>query len=679
MLRYRLPILRKNVKMSLLMKNARLFTILIVLIALLSLTSAVTPAFAADGTSRDVYQGKNYSLQTIRESETKKIAGVYYSGKYFGASGIEVAVSVYSDENLTIDFPINESDEQLSFAQQVTRAKLLQLAEDIDNYIHGIDLSVNAQNSGQDGQVSSYVYRYNMAGYGDKVEVDEDTYNILQIARTMYEATNGAFNPAVYRLVDLWGFSSRTYHKNGNLPYDRQWTGNSYPLPDEDFVKAFSNPAFTDFSNTAVTLTQEDGKYYVTKNVQAVTVDGAAYDQWLDLGGIAKGYVVDGVKEMLSQTAITRFFVDAGTSSQAYGKNYDGGDFTLLTRDPYKTDYWPQPTVAGARLSDATVSTSGQYERKFVTNGVEYAHIIDGTQGRPAQTGVNSITIIAPQNYLASMGDCLTTALTVMGRDRVVDFMNGYLKDNGIKVLLTYETVDGGKQLLSNYDKSDIVKGDTFDEYAWSVGINGEGKFFYDVSAKAPVEAHNLNWLIITLGVAVILAIVVVVVMYFVKGGKSKVASNVLNAKKDNPVKVGDVGVYLFVVILIIALFIAFFGGESEQIRAIQMVDFSNSNEGELLFAYNVARNEWVVYSDNEAGWTIEVAEDGNDINVTFRREVDGKQQYNIMTITRGSNVSVKMIEATCDDMTCVYNFPKLTNANRAIACSPHRLKIITQ
>lgn len=661
------------------MKLARLITISLVLVVALSLAFAVAPAYAEDFSSRNVTNGQDYTLQAVRESGSGKIVGVSYRGYYFSASGIEVSAQFYSDESTVIDFDINADESTLTPAQQSTRAKILQLASNIHKYICSIDNAVNTQYDGKDGLSTSYVYQYNNAAFGQTVEVDGDTYKMLQIARVMYDATNGAFNPAVYRLVDLWGFSSRTYYKNGNLPYDRQWTDNSYPLPDDKYIQAFSSPAFTDFSQSAVQLSTQDGKYYVTKNVRAAVVDGVEYNQWLDLGGIAKGYVVDGINEMIRNLGLTRFYVDAGTSSQAYGKGYDGDDFVLSTRDPYKTDFLFQPTVAEVKLFDgAIVSSSGQYERKFTTNGVEYAHIIDGTLGKPAQTGVNSITIIAPQGYSATMGDCLTTALTVMGRDRTVEFMNGYLKDNGIKVLLTYETVDGGKQLLSNYDKAEVAKGDTFDDYAWSIGVDGQGNFFYDASAKAPVSLRNYTGWIIALGVIVILAVVAVIVVHLVKG-RAKTAQNVLNAKRDKPFKAGDVGAYLAVALLIVVLFAVFFANDSGQLRTIKMVDFTDSSEGELLFVYNVARNEWATYSDNTGGWNVEVTEDGNDINVRFTREVNGKEQCNVMTITRGATTSVKMIEANCDDKSCVYNFPSLTDAERAIVCSPNRLKIITQ
>ena len=118
---------------------------------------------------------------------------------------------------------------------------------------------------------------------------------------------------------------------------------------------------------------------------------------------------------------------------------------------------------------------------------MEYAHIIDGKYGAPAQTGVKSVTVVAPEgNFWAGKSDCLTTALTVMGKDGIIGFMNGYLKDNGITVVVAYETVDGKKQILTNLAQTDVIdKGPYYDEFAWSVSLK-DGVYSYDFNAKAP-------------------------------------------------------------------------------------------------------------------------------------------------------------------------------------------------
>lgn len=668
------------------MKPARLFAILITLAIALSLTFAAVPAYAEESSARNVnmYEGDGFTLSTL--TLDGKPLGVRFYGLYFGSSDIAVSFDLFTDDSVIIDFFINETENKLTEAQRQTRSEIIRLGSEINAFIRLIDSLANTQYDGSEKLPVSDVYRYNTAKFGDTIEINEHTYKMLQIAQEMYLVTNGAFNPAVYRLVDLWGFSSRIY-SNGNfgLPYDRvvsaeQFWNDGYPLPDDKYIEAFSSVDFTDFSASSVILTAENGKYYVTKNVSPAVVDGVTYEQWIDLGGIAKGYVVDGIKSMLSNRGFTRYSVDAGSSSQAYGTDYSGGQYVLGINDPFEFSLFP-PSVVWLSVSNATVSTSGQYIRKYVTDGVEYAHIVDSTLGKPANTGIKSVTVIAPEDsFWAGKGDCLTTALTVMGRDKAIDFMNGYLKDNGIKVVVVYETVNGEKQLLTNYPKSDIVAGDTFDKYSWSVKTDENGGFVYDADAQAPVNlSDNTVWIIVGC-VFVAVSVAATLIVHIVKG-KGKAERNVLNAKRDKPFKLGDVAIYLAVILVIVVLFAVFLGEDkTESVKLVKVVDFSKSGEGEVLFVYNVTRNEWQAYDGNSNGWDVQVTENGNELTVRFSRDFDGQERFNVLTVTRGAAVSVKMTDSVCGhSQECVRYFAAITEANGTIVCSPNRIKIITQ
>lgn len=665
------------------MNNAKRIAILITLTVLL--VCALTPVLAsADSSSNEniFYSPNGYSLSTLKVNGV--IVGVRFYGLYFSQQGIAVTADIYSSDVFKIDFPVNADQSGLTAEQQAQQNKLFGLGEEIHDLITDVDNCANTQYDGADGKPTSDIYRYNQAVSGTTLSIDKYTYDMLLIAKEMYKVTDGAFNPAVYRLVDLWGFSSRTYYRNGNLPYDRVWQEkNGYPLPEQKYIDAFSNSAFTDFSDSAVKLSENNGEYFVTKNVADATVDGVSYSQWLDLGGIAKGYIADVVRQILANQGIERYYVDAGSSSIAFGRNYTGGDNVLSVSDPFSpmAEIYADMLLA-FNVGNSSVSSSGQYIRKYTNNGVEYAHIIDGKLGAPAQTGVKLVTIVAPESGLwAGKGDCLTTALTVMGRDGIVEFINGYLKENGIQVLVAYETVDGAKQILSNISQDSLIaKGKYFDEYAWSLK-NDNGIFSYDFDAKSPKNSsNNFTWLYIVLGVIGGLVVLGVIVYHYLRGRKN-VSSNIVNAKRDKPFKLGDIAIYLCVAIVIAALFIGFFGGEeTSSMQIIKVVDFSKTQEGEILFVYNVARNEWVIYDDNENGWEIEAKRVDGGVEVRFSREIDGKQHFNEMTITRGVTTSVKMTDSVCGyHQECVKNFPAITRPNGSIVCSPNRLKIVSE
>lgn len=666
---------------------------LIILIALLVLsTSTLATVSASAASSNDKVQYKpahgGYVLTTVVDDvDNPKPLGVRFSGFYFGDSDITVTADIYSSDGFVIDFYINEQDSLLTAAQAARKRAIIDLAEAINDFINEVDAAANTQYNGVVFDVESDIFKYNSALCGSKLEISKHTYEMLQIAREMYLATDGAFNPAVYRLVDLWGFSSRIFAKgNFGLSYDRPISGsefaaNGYPLPDDKYVQAFSAPAFTDFSDNAVTLSQENGKYFVTKNVQPAVVDGVSFEQWLDLGGIAKGYAVDGIREMIAGKGIERFNVDAGSSSMAFGKNYDGGDNVINLPDPFDPSsvIYPQgANMVSLTIGSCSVSTSGQYLRKYVTNGIEYSHIIDGVTGKPAQTGIKLVTIVAPEGgYWAGKGDCLTTALTVMGLDKVAEFMNGYLKDNGIEVVMLCKTESGSKQIVSSISQQDLKKlNDNYDEFAWATKLDQNGNYVYLPDADV---RHNGNytWLIIALAVLTGLSAVAAVVYHILKG-RSKTAQNVLNAKRDKPFKLGDLGVYLAVVLLVAVLFVVFLSDDdTAQLETIKVIDLQN---GETLYTYNVKQGKQTFNYDSFNGWTIErVSQDSDGICLKFSREINGERRFNTVLINLDKQVSVEMIDSACGyHQDCVRVFSALTRPNGVIVCSPNRLKIVS-
>lgn len=671
-----------------------LLTILIIVLCCSTLATCWVSAFA-DQISQD--EGSflvgdketGFYIKSIYKDNHQPY-GVSFSKSYFGTSGIAVSVNIYSDENIDLNFNIGSND--LSPDQIKTRNKIVGIFKEIDKTVTAIDNAVNTQNE------TSYIYQYNQAEYGTTLEIDEDTYQMLSIAQQMYELTNGAFNPATYRLVDLWGFSSRIY-SNGNfgLPYDREVTAEQffttgYPLPDEKYITAFSDTAFTNFSQGAVILSkvENDGEttYYVTKNVPPAKVgDDETYQQWLDLGGIAKGYVVDLIRQYLTSedVDVTNYTVDAGTSSQTYGYNANNGSWEVRIINPFDelVEIFPEMAILlGVDVTNKSVSTSGQYVRKYTTEGVEYSHIIDGTRGAPAQTGIKSITLTFPDDngseFWACKADCLSTALTVLGRDGIVDFFNSdFCVENKIDVLAMYQSVDGSKQILSNINQNEITfKADALGDFSWNCK-QVDGVWKYDINAPL-IEQHKTNytWLLIVIAVVVVaLFTLVVVARYTIH--KHKFAQNIQNAQKDKFFKPVDVMVYLAVALVIVILFSVFFDSDSRANQKINVVTIVDLQNNQTLFAYNLQRNEYEIAEDTS--WQITVTQTENGIVVRLENTIDGETRFNELTITRGTTPTAKMTDSLCGyHQDCVRNFGKMTMPSQSIVCSPNYLKVVT-
>ncbi|MEH6581567.1 MAG: FAD:protein FMN transferase [Halioglobus sp.] len=135
----------------------------------------------------------------------------------------------------------------------------------------------------------------------------------------------------------------------------------------------------------------------------------------IDLGGIAKGYAVDRGIEILLEEGIEAAVVSAGGDSRVLGNRGDRPR-TIGIRHPRK----PGEYAAKIPLQDTAISTSGDYERFFVEDGVRFHHILDPQTGQSAST-VQSASVIAP---LAIDSDALSTMVFVLGVERGLALVN---------------------------------------------------------------------------------------------------------------------------------------------------------------------------------------------------------------------------------------------------------------
>jgi len=126
----------------------------------------------------------------------------------------------------------------------------------------------------------------------------------------------------------------------------------------------------------------------------------------IDLGGIAKGWAVDRSIEILKKHGITHALVNAGGDTRVLGDKR-GRPWKVGIRDPRRRD----GVVAVVPLADKAFSTSGDYERFFVEDGVRYHHIINPKTGKSA-TGVRSVTVIADD---ATTTEGLTKSVFIKG------------------------------------------------------------------------------------------------------------------------------------------------------------------------------------------------------------------------------------------------------------------------
>lgn len=220
---------------------------------------------------------------------------------------------------------------------------------------------------------SSDIYRINHAG-GHPVEVDSRTAELIQKSLEISELTSGAFDITIAPLVDLWDFKSQTPR-----------------VPSQDQIDE--------------TLSLVD---YHTVQVDGNTVTLTNPKASIDVGGIAKGYIADRMRDYLLENGCQSAVLDLGGNVYALGKRTDGKSWTIGMRSPFDT----QSQIGALTVSDRSVVTSGPYERYFEVDGKRYHHILDPDTGYPVENGLASVTILSDQSV---MGDALSTACFVLG------------------------------------------------------------------------------------------------------------------------------------------------------------------------------------------------------------------------------------------------------------------------
>ena len=315
----------------------------------------------------------------------------------------------------------------------VNKEDFEKLSQSVESFLSAAENSLSA------ARTNSCVYKFNAAPAGTTVEIDQICYEALTVAQTLYESTSGYFNPAVYYCEDIYGFAARPAGAPA-MPYDRM-AGDAPTLPDEKYVAAFKELS-SHFSE--VVLSQSDGKYYAFKPNFTVSVEGDenAYSLAIDLGGIAKGWCVDKVNEMLDDAGVAYGYFNFGTSSMGV-KKYSGGDgyYTVSTGDPRNED----ASYMTFKVQDACFSTSADSRNFYEIDGTRYCHVIDPTTGRPVRTGVASATVVGGT---AAQADAFTTAIMAMGEERAVEFINGGYSHLNVAMLIIGG--DGAGRIVTN-------------------------------------------------------------------------------------------------------------------------------------------------------------------------------------------------------------------------------------
>ena len=210
------------------------------------------------------------------------------------------------------------------------------------------------------------IWRFNNSMI-DSLFIDDDLKEILSISKELFQKTNKHYDITIGALSEIWDF------ENEVIPTE------------EEIEKAVQ---ITDFDKLMI------------QNKYLYKPDGVK----INLGSLAKGFIVDEVVEYLKQQEVISGFVNAGGDMRIFGRE---NPFKIGIQHPRSES---NEIIDVINVGNKSVVTSGDYERYFLKDGKRYHHILDPLTGYPSQYAI-SVTVIAETALIA---DAYSTALFLL-------------------------------------------------------------------------------------------------------------------------------------------------------------------------------------------------------------------------------------------------------------------------
>lgn len=236
-------------------------------------------------------------------------------------------------------------------------------------------------------QSGSDIWRINRSS-GESLPISLETTEVISEGLRFQDLTDGTFDIYLGRLMALWDFD-----------------GERTSPPSRKEVKGLLKDKLA-------------GSVEIDRSGNSLLKRGKVH---LDLGGIAKGYIIDEASRLIRQEGVRNFIINAGGDMRIHGRKGER-PWRIGLQHPRKSGkIFAHLDIAE---KDIAIVTSGDYERFFVHEGKRYHHILDPASGFPAK-GLISATVLAKDTKTA---DALCTAIFVMGMEKgmaLIESMDG--------------------------------------------------------------------------------------------------------------------------------------------------------------------------------------------------------------------------------------------------------------
>jgi FAD:protein FMN transferase len=217
-------------------------------------------------------------------------------------------------------------------------------------------------------------------------KADRDFTTVFNKAMEVSERSGGAFDITVGQLVRAWGFSIKGKLKMDDHKVDslKQYVGyKKVKLVNGRVIK--ENP-----------------------NIQ------------LDYNALAQGYSSDVLGRFLESKGIKNYLIDVGGEVLGRGRKPDGGIWSVGIERPPSDSLQKQQLEAIVSLDNRALSTSGNYRKYFIKDGIKYSHDIDPITGYPVHHTLLAVSVLAENSMTA---DAFCCAFLVMGKEKALEFI----------------------------------------------------------------------------------------------------------------------------------------------------------------------------------------------------------------------------------------------------------------
>lgn len=226
------------------------------------------------------------------------------------------------------------------------------------------------------------------------IEVSDDVYRLIEIAKEHSHLADGKFDFSVGPLTNLWHIGFPDARKPGQSEIDAI-------LPLIDYQ--------------SVILDEKRQTIFLTEKGMA-----------LDLGAIAKGFITDEVVTVLEENNVTTAIIDLGGNIFVLGNHPSGEAWTVGIQDPNATR---GATIGKVKRSNESIVTSGIYERYLEVEGERYHHLLNPDTGYPFTNDLAGISIITNSSTDA---DALSTTAFSKGIEEGIYFIQEFTEAEAI-------------------------------------------------------------------------------------------------------------------------------------------------------------------------------------------------------------------------------------------------------